>query len=224
MGDNEEARAETRATTAWVFDQILHVLHPFAPYVTEELWEQRAPEAGRATLLISGTWPVLSPSLEAPDAAGEMDWLVRLISEIRAVRAEMNVPAAAKTRLLVQGANTDTDARLERQAGLIERLARVEDIAIADKTPKRSVQLVLDEATYFLPLGDVIDVVQETARLKREIAKLDDEINKVEKKLGNEKFISRAPIEVIEQNRERLANFERSRDKLKEALERLATL
>ena len=224
LGDDEAARAETRATTAWVLDQILQVLHPFAPYVTEELWEQRAPPAGRETLLISGQWPVLSPSLEAPDAAGEMDWLVRLISEIRAVRAEMNVPAKAKTRLLVQGATVHTGARLERQAGLIERLARVEDIALADEAPKGSVQLVLDEASYFLPLGDVIDVAQETARLEREVAKFDDEIIKVEKKLGNEKFISRAPVEVVEENRERLADFNLSKDKLKEALQRLAAL
>ena len=153
-----------------------------------------------------------------------MDWLVRLISEIRAVRAEMNVPAAAKTRLLVEGANTDTSARLERQAGLIERLARVEDIAIAGGTPKGAVQLVLDEATYFLPLGDVIDVGQETTRLEREIDKFGDEITKVEKKLGNEKFISRAPVEVVEENRVRLADFNQSRDKLKEALQRLASL
>jgi valyl-tRNA synthetase len=224
LGNSEEARAETRATTAWVLDQILHVLHPFAPFVTEELWHQRAPETGRSALLISSSWPVLSPSLETPEAAAEMDWLVRLISEIRAVRAEMNVPAAAKTRLLVQGANTDTSARLDRQAGLIERLARVEDIAIAEKTPSGSVQMVLDEATFFLPIGDVIDIAQETARLEREIAKLDDEIAKVEKKLANEKFISRAPVEVVEENRERLASFNQSRDKLKEALERLATL
>jgi len=222
LGDNEAARAETRATTAWVLDQLLHVLHPFAPYVTEELWEQRAPPSGRETLLISSQWPVLPPSLEAPEAAGEMEWLVRLISEIRAVRAEMNVPAKAKTRLLVQGATVDTASRLERQAGLIERLARVEDIAVADAAPKGSFQLVLDEATYFLPLGDVIDVAQETARLEREVAKFNDEIAKLEKKLRNENFISRAPIDVVEENRERLADFKLSRDKLKEALERLA--
>ena len=224
MGDNEAAKAETRATTAWVLDQILHVLHPFAPYVTEELWDQLAPEAGRATPLISDSWPVLSPALEAPEAAGEMDWLIRLISEIRAVRSEMNVPAKAKTRLLVQGANSHTSARLERQAGLIGRLARVEDIEIAEGTPKGAVQLVLDEATYFLPLGDVIDIAQETTRLQREIAKFDGEIRRVEKKLGNEKFVSRAPVEVVEENRERLADFRQSREKLKEGLERLAAL
>jgi valyl-tRNA synthetase len=221
LGDDEAARVETRATTAWVLDQILHVLHPFAPYVTEELWEQLAPETGRETPLISGSWPVLSPALESPDATGEMDWLVRLISEIRAVRAEMNVPAGAKTPLLVQGANTNTSAKLERQSGLIERLARVEYIAAADETPKGSVQLVLDEATYFLPLGDVIDVAQETSRLEREIEKVDGEINKTEKKLGNAKFVSRAPVEVVEENRERLVEDKQSRDKLKEALERL---
>jgi valyl-tRNA synthetase len=153
-----------------------------------------------------------------------MDWLVRLISEIRAVRSEMNVPAAARTALLVRDANADTGARLERQAGLIERLARVEKIGTADEAPKGSVQIVLAEATYFLPLGGVIDVEQETARLEREIAKFDGEIVKVEKKLGNEKFISRAPFEVVEENRERLADFNQSRDKLKDALERLAAL
>ena len=221
LGDDEAARVETRATTAWVLDQILHVLHPFAPYVTEELWEQLAPETGRETSLISGNWPVLSPALESPDATGEMDWLVRLISEIRAVRAEMNVPAGAKTPLLVQGANTNTSSRLERQSGLIQRLARVENISAADETPKGSVQLVLDEATYFLPLGDVIDVAQETSRLEREIEKVDAEINKTEKKLGNAKFVSRAPVEVVEENRERLAEFKQSREKLEEALERL---
>jgi valyl-tRNA synthetase len=224
MGDNEAAKAETRATTAWVMDQVLHVLHPFAPYVTEELWEQLAPDAGRTGPLINTDWPVLSPGLEAPDAGAEMGWLVRLITEIRAVRAEMNVPAAAKTRLIVQGAGTETDARLSRHKDLIERLARVEGIAATGDAPKGSVQLVLDEATYFLPLGDVIDVAQETARLEKEIAKLDDEIVKLEKKLANEKFVSRAPPEVVEENRDRLADFVRSRDKLKEALTRLEAL
>ena len=148
-GDDERARAETRATTAWVLDQILHVLHPFAPYVTEELWQQLAPAAGRASPLIAGDWPVLSPALEAPDAAGEMDWLVRLISDIRAVRAEMNVPAAAKTALLVQGANADTDARINRHADLIQRLARVETIGPADETPRGRFSLCLMKRPIF---------------------------------------------------------------------------
>jgi len=224
LGDNEDARGETRATTAWVLDQILHVLHPFAPFVTEEIWEQRAPEQGRPYSLISGRWPVLSPALETAEAASEMDWLVRLITEIRAVRAEMNVPAGAKTQLLVQGANFYTEGRIGRQSDLIKRLARVEDIGFANETPKGSVQLVLNEATYFLPLGDVIDVEQETARLEREVLKLDDEISKVEKKLENQNFVSRAPVEVVEENRDRLADFKQSREKQKAALARLFTL
>ncbi|MBT5048869.1 MAG: valine--tRNA ligase [Rhodospirillaceae bacterium] len=224
MGGDEAAKAETRATTAWVMDQVLHVLHPFAPFVTEELWEQRAPDGGRAGPLITADWPVLSPGLESPDAAAEMGWLVRLITDIRAVRAEMNVPAKAKTQLLVQGASAETDERLARHGDLIRMLARVEEIATSGDAPKGSVQLVLDEATYFLPLGGVIDVGEENARLEKEVAKNDSEIIKLQKRLANEKFISRAPPEVVEENRERLTEFEQTRDKLKEALARLAAL
>ncbi|MDC0032998.1 valine--tRNA ligase [Alphaproteobacteria bacterium] len=224
LGNNGAALAETRATIAWVIDQILRVLHPFTPYVTEEIWEQLAPAGGRKSLLISTSWPVLSPALEAPEAAVEMDWLVRLISEIRAVRTEMHVPVKTKTRLMVKGAAAETEARLKRQVGLIERLARVETIAMADDSPKESVQLVLDEATYSLPLGGVIDVNQEIERLQREITKFDDEIIKTEKKLGNQKFISRAPYEVVQENRERLNDFKLSKGKLKEALERLVAM
>ncbi len=223
-GDDVEGRYETRAAAAWVIDQILHLLHPFAPFVTEELWEQLAPEGGRDTLLIDAARPALDAGLEDRTATSEMAWLIKLISDIRAVRAEMNVPAAAKTALYVSGASDATSQRLETHSDLIQRLARVETMAEADKAPKGSVQLVIDEATYFLPLGEVIDIGQETARLKREIAKLDGEIDKIEKKLSNEKFISRAPVEVVDENRERLAEFAQSRDKLKEASKRLAAL
>ena len=223
-GENSNAGAETRATTAWVLDQILHLLHPFAPYVTEELWEQLAPADGRPSQLITSRWPKLASELEDAAAAAEMGWLVRLITDIRAVRVEMNVPAAAKTDLFVKDASDETAARLETHIDLIQRLARVEKIEEATGTPKGSVQLVLDEATCFLPLGDVIDVAQETARLSREVAKLDDEIVKLDKKLGNEKFVSRAPVEVVEENRDRRDDFFQAREKLNEALERLAAL
>ncbi|MEE8334466.1 MAG: valine--tRNA ligase [Alphaproteobacteria bacterium] len=224
-GDDVQARAETRAATGWVLDKILLILHPFVPFVTEELWEQLAPEGGRAAPLMRSPWPMLPPALDNEEARTEMGGVVRLISDIRAVRSEMNVPPAARIPLLVRGADDNTKSRLETHEELIRRLARIESVAIAgDETPRGAVQIVIEEATYFLPLGDVIDVDQEKARLEREMQKIDGEIGKLEKKLGNEKFISRAPAEVVEENRIRLAEFAQSRGKLTEAFDRLLSI
>jgi valyl-tRNA synthetase len=137
----------------------------------------------------------------------------------------MNIPAGSKTNLLVQGANDVTAERLSCHSDLIKQLARVEGInAAADQTPKGAVQVIVDEATYFLPVGDVIDVSLETDRLTKEIAKAEKEIALVTKKLSNEKFTSRAPAEVVEENRERQAEYESIRDKLTEALARIKAL
>ncbi len=224
-GQDAAASEETRATMGWILDQILLLLHPMTPYVTEELWTELAPTSGRQTPLITAPWPQIIAPNGALDAGAEMDWVVRLISEIRTVRAEMNVPAGAKTDLLVQGANDVTAARLSRHSDLIKRMARVETIEMTGgETPKGAVQVIVDEATYFLPVGDVIDIALETDRLTKEIAKAEKEIALVTKKLSNEKFTSRAPAEVVEENRERQAEYERIRDKLKEALDRLKAL
>jgi valyl-tRNA synthetase len=224
-GEDKAASAETRATMGWVLDQILLLLHPMTPYVTEELWTELAPAIGRETPLITAAWPQIAAPIGAVSAGAEMDWVVRLISEIRTVRAEMNIPAGSKTNLLVQGANDVTAERLSCHSDLIKQLARVEGInAAADQTPKGAVQVIVDEATYFLPVGDVIDVSLETDRLTKEIAKAEKEIALVTKKLSNEKFTSRAPAEVVEENRERQAEYESIRDKLTEALARIKAL
>jgi valyl-tRNA synthetase len=224
-GDDEVARAETRAATGWALDQILLLLHPISPFVTEELWEELAPEGGRDGALINAEWPTIPEVEETGTASEEMGWVIRLISEIRAVRAEMNVPAGSKIPLRVQGASDTTSDRLACHRELILRLARIDSIEpVEGAPPKGAVQAVLDEATFFLPVGDVIDITQEKDRLAREIEKIGGEIGKLEKKLGNEKFVSRAPKDVVQENRERLAEFNLSRDKLNEALERLAAL
>jgi valyl-tRNA synthetase len=224
-GEDVAASAETRATMGWVLDQILLLLNPIAPYVTEELWTELAPESGRETQLITATWPQIIAPNGAQKSGTEMDWVVRLISEIRTVRAEMNVPAGSKTDLLVQGANNVTVGRLARHSDLIKRMARVETMDInVSETPKGAVQAIVDEAMYFLPVGDVIDVALETERLIKEIAKAEKEIALLTKKLSNEKFTSRAPAEVVEENRERHAEYGVIRDKLTEALDRIKAL
>ena len=221
-GGDVEARAETRAATAWVLDQILHLLHPFMPFVTEELWEALAPEGGRATPLIAASWPQPGAGLEFAEARAEMGWVVRLVSEIRAVRAEMNVPPAAQIPLFYRGAAEETEARIDRHRELIERLARIGGIdAAGDTAPKGAMQIVIDETTFILPLGAVVDLDQERARLGREIARLDGEISRIDSKLANESFVSRAPAEVVEENREKRAEYVGARLRLSEALARL---
>jgi valyl-tRNA synthetase len=152
-----------------------------------------------------------------------MGWVVRLISEIRAIRAEMNVPPAAQIPLLFRDAGDVTALRLESHRELIQRLARIDRIEQAGpKPPKGTVQMVIDEATFLLPLGGVIDIEQERQRLGREIARLDGEIGRIDGKLANENFVARAPAEVVEENREKRAEYVGSRTRLAEALQRLS--
>ena len=220
-----EAQAEVRATAGWALDALVTMLHPIMPFVTEELWEQLAPEGeGRANLLIAQSWPTFDPELADSGAKDELDWVVRLISEVRGVRSEMNVPPSAKLTMLVKDADPDQTRRLETHGELITRLARLGAVeAAGDELPEGSVQTVVDGTTIILPLGEVIDIAKERERLAKEVAKLDGEIGKIEKKLGNENFTSRAPAEVVAEQRERRTEFEHSRTKLTEALDRLAT-
>ncbi len=220
QGEDGEAKDETRATAAWVLDQILHLLHPVMPFMTEELWQQLGDN--RPYKLIQGEWPELGEGLIDEGVNQELDWLVRLITSIRAVRAEMNVPAGATIPLLHQGAGERTLKNLETHLDLLKRLARVESVEAVDTIAKGSVQLVVDEATFVLPLADVIDISAEQARLEKEIAKIAAEIEKSDKKLGNENFIAKAPPEVIATEKERREEALGARERLTEALDRLS--
>ncbi|HEY9567448.1 MAG TPA: valine--tRNA ligase [Thalassobaculum sp.] len=213
------AAAETRAATAWALNRALHLLHPIMPYITEELWASFGEDAG--TLLIRRAWPDLPPTLVDPMVEAEMSWLVRLISEVRSIRSEMNVPPSAQIPLILTGAGAETAARLQRYRDLILRLARLSDARSGSEVPAGAVQGVLDEATLVLPIADVIDVAQERARLTKEIAKAEGEIAKIDKKLANEAFIAKAPEEVVEENRDRRAEEQERRDRLAAALKRL---
>jgi len=221
-GEDEAAKTETRRTAAWVLDQILILLHPFMPFITEELWT-RLGEFGakRKGMLIVEAWPQLSDDLIDPSAEAEIDWMVRLIEETRSTRSELNVPAGAKIPLLLIGADASTQARLERYQDLIDRLARLEYSTSADAAPKGSVTFVIDGSTVALPLEGVVDLPAESARLAKEIGKLEGEIGKMDAKLGNASFIEKAPEEVVEELRERREDAAASAAKLKHALEQI---
>ncbi len=223
MGDDEQARAETRATAAWVLDQILHLMHPITPFITEELWGALADK--RATPLIISKWPELDDSLINAAANAEMDWVVRLISQVRTIRSEMNVPPAAKIPLILKDAGEQAQACLTSHADLLMRVARLSSLELlTGDVPAGAVQDVIDEATIILPIAEAIDLTEEKARLEKEIAKQTSEIERFEKKLGNEKFVARAPEEVIATERQKLSDAQQTKVKLEEAHERLAGL
>ncbi|HWF63139.1 MAG TPA: valine--tRNA ligase [Rhizomicrobium sp.] len=219
-GADEAAKAETRATAAWARDQIVKLLHPFMPFITEELWAVTAPDK-RETLLIEAGWPKLSlPENQA--AVAEMHWVIDLVKGIRSVRSEMNVPAVAKIALALTSASPESAARLSRNKGVIETLARLEQSGTADVIPSGSAQFVIGEAVAALPLGDVIDFARERARLEKELKKAEDEIARFDAKLSNEQFVSRAPEDVLNEQREKRAEAAALATRLKEAVARLA--
>jgi valyl-tRNA synthetase len=221
-GEDEAAKAETRATAAWALDQILAILHPFMPFVTEELWEETGKfGTPRESMLILTEWPQLD-GLEDAAADAELNWLIDVITNVRSVRSEMNVPASAKLPMVVVGAGETTLARLVNSASLITRLARLEEISPQNVVPGESAQFVVGESTFALPLAEFIDIPTERLRLEKEIGKLDAEIAQIDKKLGNEQFVAKAPEEVIdEQKARREAAFDR-RQRIAEALQRLS--
>ena len=216
QGTDEAIKAETRATTAWARDQILKLLHPFMPFITEELWAATAP---RDTMLVVAEWPTLKINAEA--ASAEMNWVIDLIKGVRSVRAEMNVPAGAKIPLLLTGADTAAAERLARNKDVILTLARLTSADIADAIPKGSAQFVLNEAVVALPLGDVIDFAKERARLEKDLKKAQDEIARFDAKLGNEQFVAKAPEEVLTEQREKRAEAQALAVRLSEAIARL---
>ncbi len=222
-GENEDLKKETRATAAWVLDQILLLLHPFMPFLTEELAASRG--QARGTGLIRASWPELDPSMIDANAADEVDWVIRLVTEIRAVRSEMNVPAGARIQAYLDGANSATLRRLAIHREYILRLARLSAIEpLEGGVPKGAVQVVLGEATVLLPLADVIDMAAERQRLDRELKKIDADIGRIDQKLANPNFVTRAPREVVEEQQERRGELEATRARLAQAVERLAAL
>ena len=219
-GEDEGAKAESRACMAYVLDEIYKLLHPIMPFMTEELWAQTAGEGyERDTLLCHAAWP--TPDFEDAEAAAEINWLVELVSGIRSVRSEMNVPPAAIAPLVMVGANALTRERVARHDPAIRRLARIGEVGFDAAAPKGAAQIVIGEATACLPLGDLIDLKAEEARLSKELAKNADEIARIDKKLANPNFVAKAAPDVVDAEREKQAELIDARAKLETALGRV---
>jgi valyl-tRNA synthetase len=220
-GDDEGAKLETRACTAWVLDQCLKLLHPFMPFITEELWAHMVEHGERRrSLLCLSEWPKLS-GLASAEADEEIGWVVKLVSEVRSVRTEMNVPAGAKIPLVITGASEATVARARRHDETIRRLARLESIAFASAAPKGAALIVVGESTVALPLEGIIDMGAERKRLQKEIEKAESDRGKAEAWLANEANVAKSPEHVVALNRERVTEGADRIARLKAALKRI---
>jgi valyl-tRNA synthetase len=208
---------ETKEVAAWVFDQILVMLHPFMPFVTEELWSAIGE---RPYSLVLAKWPMPDARALDPEAGPEMDWLIRLVGSIRAARSELSIPPGAKLALRVQDAGPDTQARLDRHVSAIQRLARIE--SIGGGIPGGSAaQIVVDEATFFLPLEGVIDVEAEKARLAKAAEAAEKDRDSLAARLANPSFVERAKPEAVEKARADHEERVSEADKYRAALARL---
>jgi valyl-tRNA synthetase len=220
--DGEEVdKADTRPCVAWVLDQCLKMLHPFMPFITEELWAHMV-EYGEArqSLLCLSEWPQLE-GLASAEADEEIGWIVNLVSEVRSVRTEMNIPAGTKIPLLLTGASEVTVQRAKRHDETISRMARLESIGFAATAPKGAALIVIGEATAALPLEGVIDMGSERKRLSKEIEKAEGDLSKAETWLGNEANVAKSPEHVVELNRERVVEARDRIVRLKAALKRI---
>ncbi|HKD28987.1 MAG TPA: valine--tRNA ligase [Xanthobacteraceae bacterium] len=221
MGPDSPAKTETQAIVAFVRDQILALLHPFMPFVTEELWSVTAVGGvARDGLLALAPWPLLI-GLEDEGAEAEIGWVVDVITAIRSVRTEMNITPSMQIPMMLAGVATPTRDRAQRWNDVIKRMARIGDISIADVPPAGAVQLLVRGDTVALPLKGIIDLAAEKARLEKEKAKAEAEINRIDAKLANPDFVARAPEQVVEAEREKRDEAVARRTKIVEALERL---
>jgi len=212
---------------AFVLDVIFKLLHPVMPFLTEELWAQTAdlgaPRAHDGFLMIA-RWPDLPLTLIDAVADAEIGLVIEAISEGRSVRQALNVPPAARPPLLVVEASDAQRAVLAASAPLLVQLLRVSELRFVDAAPEGSIPYVVAGATLALPVAEFIDLTAERARLTKEISGLASEADKLAKKLGNPDFVARAPDEVVEENRERLAEADAAKAKLEAALFRLGAV
>ncbi|MCQ2915085.1 MAG: valine--tRNA ligase [Alphaproteobacteria bacterium] len=221
FGEDEAKKAETRATAAWVLDQILIMLHPIMPFVTEKLWNR----FDRDEMLMLTKWPNLDSLINEDDEA-EIDWCVSLISSIRSLRTELNIVPSSKIPMLLHSNDALDCERFNKYNQFVKSLARLEKAELSKDSndAKGAAQLVFGKSVVLLPLAGVIDVDKELDRLGKDRAKLEKEIEGLNSRLSNEAFISKAPAKVIEDQKRKVVEYQASLAKMIEAENRLKAL
>ncbi|GED50842.1 valine--tRNA ligase [Brevibacillus borstelensis] len=219
-GNDEAAKKTTQSVLVTVLDQTLRLLHPFMPYMTEEIW-QALPHQGESITVAA--WPTVNEQLIFPDAEAEMNLLVEVIRSVRNIRAEVNVPMSKKIELLIKPGDSLTLERLQRGEEYLVRFCNPERLEISEqlKTPDKAMSAVVSGAELFLPLAGLIDLDQEVKRLEKELATLHGEVERIEKKLNNPGFMAKAPEKVVEEERAKMAGYMEKREKVMARLSEL---
>ncbi|MBA4325002.1 MAG: valine--tRNA ligase, partial [Rhodobacter sp.] len=212
--------AETRATMAWVLDQSMILLHPFMPFITEELW---GTTGKREKLLVHTDWPVLPASLIDAGAEAEMSFVTTLIDDIRSARAQVHVPVGLKADLVATSLTDAARQAFARNETLIKRLARIDQVS-EGPAPKGSIAVAAEGAAYAIPLQGLIDIAEEKARLQKALEKLGKEIGGLKGRLDNPNFVKSAPEDVVIEATSNLEAREDEAAKIRTALARLADL
>ncbi|MFC4776454.1 valine--tRNA ligase [Paenibacillus sp. GCM10023252] len=219
-GSDEQAKRATQSVLAYVLDRTQRLIHPFMPFISEEIW-QHLPHEGETITL--APWPVYEPGLEAPEAVKEMELLMEMIRSVRNIRSEVNVPMSKKIELMIRPSSEAEQAILTRNEEYIARFCGTSklEIGTALSAPDKAMTAIVTGAELYLPLAGLIDISQEIARLEKEEQYLMSEVQRVEKKLSNEGFVAKAPAKVIEEERAKMLDYA---DKRTKVLARIAEL
>ncbi|WP_281889073.1 valine--tRNA ligase [Paenibacillus sp. YYML68] len=212
-GTDEEAKKTTKSVLAYVLDQTQRLLHPFMPFISEEIW-QHLPHEGESITLAA--WPVVDSAFEAPEAVKEMELLMDVIRSVRNIRAEVNVPMSKKIELQLKPTSAETLDILQRNQEYVRRFCNTSELVIdsAISAPDKAMTGIVTGAELFLPLAGLIDIAQEISRLEKELQTLHGEVERIERKLSNEGFVAKAPAKVIEEEKAKLADYADKRDKV----------
>jgi valyl-tRNA synthetase len=215
-GEDENQKQETRSTAAYVLDRILVILHPFMPFITTEIWNKTA---NRSVKLIHAPWPKVEEKAAKQNA---IDWAIDLISSVRSLRSDLNLPAGAKPHLFLKDLKADNIAQT---SDMVKTLAHVEDVALlSGDITKDMVQGTFAGGVFLIPLKGIVDFESERARLQKEIAAVEGRIKGYEAKLSNENFVSRAPAQIVEDEKKRLSEAKEEHLKLNDAFNRIKDL
>ncbi|MBP1156597.1 MULTISPECIES: valine--tRNA ligase [unclassified Paenibacillus] len=212
-GNDEAAKKTTKSVLAYVLDRTQRLIHPFMPFISEEIW-QHLPHEGETITLAA--WPTFEARFEAPEAVREMELLMDIIRSVRNIRAEVNVPMSKKVDLLVKPAGSETFAILQRNEEYVRRFCNTSSLEINSElaSPDKAMTGIVTGAELYLPLAGLIDIAQEIARMEKELATLQGEVDRIEKKLSNQGFIAKAPAKVIDEEKAKLADYADKRDKV----------
>ncbi|UNK19833.1 valine--tRNA ligase [Paenibacillus sp. N3/727] len=219
-GEDQAAKKKTQSVLAYVLDRTMRLIHPFMPFISEEIW-QHLPHEGETVMLSS--WPTYDASLENKEAVAEMDLLMDVIRAVRNIRAEVNVPMSKKIELMLSAADANVLGIVERNADYIRRFCNTSEYqaALGLEAPDKAMTAIVTGVELYLPLAGLIDIEQEIARLEKEVQHLTSEVDRVEKKLSNQGFVSKAPAKVIEEERAKQADYSEKRNKVLARIEEL---